>query len=373
MKVGQVVAISEKFNIPIHSSISGFVRTINQKMWTNSGKLIPCAVIENDYLDSEINIEKITEFNRENILKRIEDAGIVGMGGAGFPTFIKYKAENIETLIINCCECEPFITCDYRLMLEYPLKLINGIHYALLATNADRAVIAVKKYNIKLINTLKKYCDEKISIFTIKDKYPVGWERYLVDKIIKKKYYKIPSEVNCIVSNASTIVAINDAVKHNRPLMERMVTITGYSLKNPVNVYCKVGTNISEIIDYIEGIKNKYHRNNIIVGGIMTGKSIIDDNIVVTKSLNSIIINPHLDKQDYMLNCIGCGKCSNVCPSKLTPTEIQKYLKFKNKEELEKLGAQNCIQCGLCSYICPSRINLSFSTLKAKEFVLRGR
>ncbi len=373
VKVYQVIAKSEKFDIPIHSPISGRVISVNHKMWTNSGKLISCLVIENDFLEKKLFSDYILEeLSREKILLKIKESGIIGMGGAGFPTYIKYQANDINTLIINCCECEPFITCDYRLIIEHPMKLINGIHYGLIATNAKKAIIAVKKYNKELIKVLCNYIDNKISVVPVPDKYPVGWERYLVYKIIKKKYDKIPSEVNCVVSNASTIVAINEAVKYNKPLIERMVTITGLCLKSPVNIYCKIGTNVDEILEYIDGFKKKYHKKHMIAGGVMTGKSIIDENLIVTKTLNSVIINPHLHEQE-VFNCIGCGKCSYVCPSKLTPTEIHKYYRLKDYDELTKLCAQNCIQCGLCSYICPSRIDLSFFTLKAKDLVKRGK
>jgi len=372
IKIGQVVAISKKFKTPIHSSIAGTVISLNKKMWTNNGKLVNCIEIKNNYQEETLIEYDNKTINRETIIKSIKESGIIGMGGAGFPTSIKYNNDNIETLIINACECEPFITCDYRLIMDQTLKLINGIHYALLATNAKEAIIAIKKDKHEAIELLNEYLDEKIKIYKVPNKYPVGWERYLVNKIKKKNYNKLPTEVNCIVSNVSTIIAIDEAVKYNKPLIERMVTITGYCLNAPINVYCKIGTNVEEIINYISGIKHKYHKKHLTAGGAMTGKSIASDNLIVTKTLNSVIINPYLKKQNEIKVCIGCGKCSYVCPSKLTPTQIMKNYSIKNTEELKQLKAINCVSCGLCSYICPSRIDLTYFTTKAKELILRG-
>lgn len=372
VKIGEVVAISKKFKIPIHSSISGTVTSLSKKMWTNNGKLINCIEIKNNYKEESLIEYNNKKIDRQTILNIIKESGIIGMGGAGFPTNIKYNNDNINTLIINACECEPFITCDYRLIMDQTLKLINGIHYALIATNAKEAIIAIKKDKIDAIELLKEYIDDKIKLYLVDDKYPVGWEKYLVTKITKKNYDKLPIEVNCIVSNVSTIIAIDEAVKYNKPLIERMVTFTGYCLNAPINVYCKIGTNIEEIINYISGIKHKYHKKHLIAGGAMTGKSISGDNLIVTKTLNSIIINPYLRKQNEIEVCIGCGKCSYICPTKLTPTQIIKYYSLKDIEELKQLKSTSCISCGLCSYVCPSRIDLTFLTTRAKEFVLRG-
>ena len=372
VKIGQKIAVSKKFNILSHSSVSGVVTSINKKMWINTGKLVECIEIENDYKEDSLIKYKNYQITKETILSCIFDSGIVGMGGAGFPTYIKYNNDHINTLIINACECEPFITCDNRLIMEQSLKLINGIHYALIALNAKEAIIAIKNDKVEAIETLEQLIDEKIKIRKIKNSYPVGWERYLVNKIIKKKYNKIPLEVNTVVSNVSTLIAIDEAVKYNKPLIERMVTITGYCLNEPINVYCKIGTCVHEVLEYIGGIKHKYHKKHLISGGAMTGKAIVSDELVVTKNMNSVIINPYLKKQNNINVCIGCGKCSLVCPSKLTPTLIMKNYSLKNKEELNQLYAASCISCGLCSYVCPSRIDLTFLTTKAKEYVIRG-
>ena len=159
------------------------------------------------------------------------------------------------------------------------------------------------------------------------NKYPVGWERYLVYKVTKRKYKNIPIEVGCVVNNVSTIIAINEAVRYKQPLIERLVTITGYCLENPINVRCKIGTSLDEIIDYIGGLKHKYHQKVLIAGGGMTGKSIPVDQLVITKSLNCVTIMPFPKEYNKLSNCIGCGRCAYICPTKLTPTEIKKYLK----------------------------------------------
>ena len=172
--------------------------------------------------------------------------------------------------------------------------------------------------------------------------------------------------------NIQTIIAIYNAVKYNLPLMKRAVTITGYCLDKQVNINLKIGTNIEEILNNVCMIKHKYQKINLIAGGPMTGKSILSTNLIVTKTLNSVIINPCLENETKCLPCIGCGKCAEVCPVKLTPTEIIKYYNKKDINQLKSLKADYCIRCGLCSYICPSRIELTINTSKASDFVKRG-
>jgi len=375
VKIGQVLAKGVKTNTYIHSSISGNIISIDKKMYINSGLKVNCIEIKNDYKKECIfknNIDENNDYDKQQIINKIEAAGIIGMGGAGFPTALKYKNKSFSTLIINGCECEPFITCDYRLMIEQTIKLINGIHYILKAIDGKIAYICIKEEYQEVFNILDQYIDDKIKIMKIKNKYPVGYERYLVETITKKKYDKLPSEVDCVVNNVSTTIAIYEAVKYNMPLLSRVVTVTGYCLDKQVNIRLKIGTNIEEILENVCIIKHKYYNKHLIAGGPMTGKSIPESNLIVTKTLNSVIINPFLKKQNDILPCIGCGKCSNVCPMKLTPTQILFYYNKKDKDELRKLKANNCIKCGLCSYICPSRIELTLNTSKASDLIRRG-
>lgn len=372
VQMGQVVAKGNKTNTLIHSSISGIVTSIDKKMYINSGLKINCIEIKNDYNNNSIIENKNCIYEKNEIIKRIENSGIIGMGGAGFPTAQKYKNKTFSTLIVNGCECEPFITCDYRLMLEQTIKLINGIHYVLKAIEGKIAYICIKKNYHDLFATLNHYIDDKIKIILVDNKYPVGYERYLVEKITKKKYDKLPSEVDCVVNNVSTIISIHDAVKYNTPLISRVVTVTGNCLDKQINIRLKLGTNIEEIFENVCIIKHKYYDKHLIAGGPMTGKCIPESNLIVTKTLNSVIINPYLRRQNEVVPCIGCGKCSSVCPMKLTPTQILFYYNKNEKEELKKLKANLCIKCGLCSYICPSRIDLTIITSKASDLIKRG-
>lgn len=368
VKIGQLVALSkEKFELFSHSSISGIVKSLESKMWTNSGKLVKCIEIENDYkgdiyLDSENN-----DYTKEEFVEKIKKYGIVGMGGSGFPTYVKYSGKELDYLIVNACECEPFITCDYRSILEFTFKIVNGIHCILNAIEGKKAYIALKRKNKEIIKRLESCIDDKIEIVPVEDEYPTGWERYLVYKIFKRKYDKLPSEINCVVNNVFTIISIYDCVKLCKPLIERIVTFTGNELEEPINVYCKIGTPIKEVIEYIKGYKNKFQKNVLTLGGPMTGVSVPSENAVVTKNLSCILINKYLNEKEK--TCIGCGRCANVCPSKLTPTEILKYYKLKNNKELISLNVLNCIQCGLCSYVCPSRIELTYYMNNSKKMV----
>ena len=372
VQIGQVVARGIRTNTLLHSSISGVVVSTDKKMYINSGLKVNCIEIKNDYSNKSIIQNTNWKYDRTEIIERIETAGIIGMGGAGFPTALKYKNKTFSTLIVNGCECEPFITCDYRLMVEQAIKLINGIHYVLKAIDGKVAYICIKEHYHDLYNILNQYIDDKIKIFSVENKYPVGYERYLVEKITNKKYDKLPSEVDCVVNNVSTIIAIHDAVKYNAPLISRVLTITGYCLDRQINIKAKLGTNIEEIFENVCMIKHKYYDKHMIAGGPMTGKCIPESNLIVTKTLNCIIINPYLKKQKDILPCIGCGKCANICPMKLTPTQILFYYNKKDKDELKKLKANMCIKCGLCSYICPSRIDLTIITSKASDLIRRG-
>ena len=376
VSIGQVVAMKTgRFGLPIHSSVSGEVVSCNKKMWHSSGKLVECIQIKNDfkYTLSE-RIKPLEDLTPEAIVAQAKDCGIVGLGGSGFPTFVKYQVKQaMDYVIINAAECEPFITCDYRLILEETEKLFNGIKYIMMAVGAKKGVIAIKENKHEAIKKLSEYIVQNkildVNLHLLKDEYPAGWEKYIVQRVTNKNYNGLPSEAGAVVNNVATAIALSDAIDLGMPLVTKVVTFTGYGLKNPQNVRLRIGTNVSEVIKYLGGYADETKEYLMIAGGPMTGQTVAFESLVVNRSLGSVLISERVKVDE--LPCLGCGKCASVCPAHLTPTQIKRVLEAKDTKLLETLKPTRCVQCGLCSYICPSRINLTEAVGKAKAFVMK--
>ena len=355
------------FRIPIHSSISGTVVDYEEK-YTSNGKKVKCIVIENDFLDAiekEYENNDITKYTKKEFLKTIQDCGIVGMGGSGFPTYVKYNIDKkINTLIINAVECEPYITSDFVLIREKCEEILEAIDAVREINNIDEAIIAIKESNIELKEIIDNYIGTylKIKVTLVPDLYPMGWEKSLVKFIKKVDYERLPMEKGIIVNNVSTMYAIYEALKYKKPLTERIVTFTGENLKRPQNVMVKLGTSTSEIIKKVGGLNKK--EVTYVSGGPMMGTSIPTDDIIININDNCILV---LDKveEDIESTCMRCGKCVDNCPAKLSPVLIKEAL--NNTDKLKKLEPMRCIECGLCSYICPAKINLREKVRLAKE------
>lgn len=355
------------FRIPIHSSISGTVVDYEEK-YTSNGKKVKCIVIENDFLDAiekEYENNDITKYTKKEFLKTIQDCGIVGMGGSGFPTYVKYNIDKkINTLIINAVECEPYITSDFVLIREKCEEILEAIDAVREINNIDEAIIAIKESNTELKEIIDNYIGTylKIKVTLVPDLYPMGWEKSLVKFIKKVDYERLPMEKGIIVNNVSTMYAIYEALKYKKPLTERIVTFTGENLKRPQNVMVKLGTSTSEIIKKVGGLNKK--EVTYVSGGPMMGTSIPTDDIIININDNCILV---LDKveEDIESTCMRCGKCVDNCPAKLSPVLINEAL--NNKDKLKKLEPMRCIECGLCSYICPAKINLREKVKLAKE------
>ena len=353
----QTIGHKERFNVPIISSVSGTVVDIKDGY----------IKIKNDLLEKtekEIINRDVSKIKKEEFLDIIEKAGIIGMGGAGFPTHMKYKTDkNIELLIVNAVECEPYITADYSIMNEKCNELLEGINNIIRINTINNAILAIKKTNVEVIKKFKEIIDKypKIELRIVRDIYPMGWERTLIKEVTKKEYNILPIELGIVVNNISTIFAINNALKHDIPLVERIITITGENVKNPGNVMVKIGTSVNEILKFMGGILDD---SVLISGGPMMGVE-INKTDYIKPQMNCILVLPK-PKEENIINCLRCGKCVSACPANLAPVLIKEC---SNKEELIKLQVNKCISCGLCSYICPSRIDLRNIVNEKKEVI----
>lgn len=367
---GEIIARRKgPLTIPLLSSVSGTVVGFEEKLYHN-GNMVKCIKIENDFKErtqEKQTIEKeMSQYTKEEFLEILYNAGIVGMGGAGFPTYIKYQTDSkIKTLIVNAVECEPYITADYTIGTQAPEVILEAID-AIMEINAiDHAVIAIKKNNTKLIHALQNVIGTyvNVKIVTVPNLYPMGWEKQLVKFVTGETYERLPIEVGVVVNNISTIYAIGQALKTGSPLMERMITITGDMLKQPTNVLVKIGTSAHEVIEAIGGMKRT--KDIIcIAGGPMMGVSLPSDDVIFTADMNALVILK--DKEDLVeQTCMRCGKCVEVCPAKIEPVLIKEV--WKEKERLKTLQVNRCVECGLCSYICPAKIRVREYVRKAKE------
>ena len=369
---GSVVALREdRYAHPIHSPVSGKVIGV-KKMWHQSGKMVETLEIENNFKEEvvsdwgkSLDLDALT---KQDIVERVKNCGIVGMGGAGFPTYVKYMTPRKQKLlIVNAVECEPYLSCDNISVRRHIEKLIRGIGYILKAIGAPKAVIAIKKDKREVIDVLKKYLEHnnKISIFPLKNFYPAGWERSIVEKVTKEHYMLVPTEIGVVVNNAQTVMAVCDAIEENKPLIERMITISGEGINFPQNIFTKVGVTFRDLIDRVGGYIDEEQTGLLIAGGPMTGKTVWDDSLVITSYLSSVMV---FDKEPTIEQpCIGCGKCASVCPAFLVPTEIKRAYEDKNYVDLKKMHTLDCVQCGLCSYVCPSRVEITNYVGLAKE------
>ena len=376
VKVGTVIANrADHFGHPVCSSVSGKVTGI-KKMWHLSGKMVEMLEIENDFKDTFCDSSfKPSELTKEEVINSMKNSGLVGLGGGGFPTFAKYIDKNAEVLIINGAECEPYLTSDYAVMSNYSLKFLKGVSYMQIASNAKRVVIAIKKTKKELINKINKFINEveefnNFELCLLDDVYPAGYEKYIVQKVTKKTYDKLPISIGVIVNNAQTAYQLARIIEDNMPLVEKVVTISGEGLKNPCNVLVKIGTPINEVIEFAGGYHDNYVSGYFVAGGPLTGKGIMFDTLVVTANLSGVCALENTQKENNP-NCLGCGKCASVCPMHLTPTEIKLALSHNDVPLLKRLNATKCIECGMCSYVCPSRIEITESVVKAKELVYK--
>lgn len=363
VKMGDKI-IKTKFDSFIHSSVSGKVVEIEEHLdyKNNKAKFIK---IENDFKETNSFKDIPNKLNKQEFVNLLKESGIVGLGGAGFPTYIKYNVSDVQTLIINGVECEPYITADHITLFNKTKEIIKTLNTIDKIYNLEEIYIAIKMGNPnlkeKLIPLISKY--PKIKIVELPNLYPMGWEKSLVRYIKHTDYEKLPIEKNIIVSNASTIYSIFEALV-GIPLIEKVITVSGNSINKPTNIRVKIGTMFSDLKDTFKG----YSEDDIVLiaGGPMMGESLESDEFIIPNNLNSVIALKNT-KMINPITCLRCGKCADHCPVKLCPVLVKDNI--NNIDELKRLDVSRCIECGICSFVCPSKINLREYLRQAKKKV----
>jgi len=382
VKVGQPLGKAQAFvSAPVHSSVSGEVIAVEERPLV-TGKKALCVVIRNDGRDDSVRLEAgdLKSLSPDAIRQRVKAAGIVGMGGAGFPTHIKLNPPKpVHTILINGAECEPYLTCDHRLMVERAPELAGGMLAIIKATGASKGIIGIEENKPDAIERMQEVTKdyEQLSVVALQVKYPQGAEKQLIKAILGTEVPSgcLPADVGCVVSNVHTAIAIHEAVIHGKPCYERVVTVSGGSVVDPRNVLVRIGTPVQALLDYCGGLLGE--PATLIAGGPMTGPPILDKLGPVVKTLSGISAL-HPDEAGFDVNrpCIRCARCVKHCPAGLTPNLLGDYSNRGIMEQVIKLRAQDCIECGLCSYVCPSKRALvtwikkgkaDYAALRAKE------
>ena len=370
VKAGQLIAKGEAFiSANIHSSVSGKVEKLDN-IYDSSGFRRPCIIVkvEGDQwmegIDRSAGLKKEIALGQKEIIQKINEMGIVGLGGATFPSHVKLMVpdgKKAEVLIINGVECEPYLTADHRLMLEHGDEMLIGAQILMKALGVNRAIVGIENNKPDVIEHLSKLASAYagVEVQGLKVKYPQGAEKQLIKALINREVPsgKLPIEVGAVVNNAGTAFAVYEAVQKNKPLVERVVTLTGKSVKSPGNFKVRVGTPVSVLIEAAGGLPDD--TGKVIGGGPMMGKALNSLDAPVVKGTSGILIMPEpLSSRVEPKNCIRCSRCVSVCPMGLEPYLLEKVVKFEDFERAEKERVMDCIECGSCQFTCPAGIPL---------------
>lgn len=377
--VGQKIAEKGEFiSANIHSSVSGTVKAIEKRLVATGG-MVDSIIVENDGMYEEaapIFSGNPDELSKDEIIKIIEEAGIVGMGGAGFPTNVKLSPKNadiIDSIIVNGAECEPYLTSDYRRMVEQTDKLVKGLKIVLKIFPDAKGYFGIEDNKPEAIEALLKATEneDRIEVVPLKTKYPQGGERSMIYAVTGRKINSkmLPADVGCIVHNVDTIYAIYNAVYNGKPLIERIVTITGDAVRTPKNFQVRIGTSFRELIDAAGGFTTEPEK--IISGGPMMGFSFFNIDVPVVKGSSSLLafIKDDVSHEEPSA-CIRCGRCAAACPEHLLPMKLAALAGQNEPEEFKKLGGMECVECGCCSYVCPAKRQVTQSVRSMKKLII---
>ena len=367
---GQLAAKkAEGLSANVYSPIAGTVKGVVRHI-TAGGKKQDHILIEGDGSDESVSLAPLASLTPEAVLARIEEAGIVGMGGAGFPTAAKLNVRGrVDTLVVNAAECEPYITCDERIMLEYTGELLQGIRLCMLACGAERAVIGIEKNKPEAIAHLARQCGEGISVKPLRTRYPQGAEKQLIYGCCGRTVPEggLPADAGVVVVNVHTALAVQRAAVQNIPCYERVMTVSGGACARPGNFWVPNGTPLHAVADFCGGREDCAR---IVSGGPMMGEAVFSLKVCTSKTMSSLLF---LEEGECRLrkasDCIGCGRCVQACPMGLMPVFIDAAVLAKDFAAAKRFGAAQCIACGCCSYVCPAERYLTQSVRLGRKIV----
>lgn len=378
---GQMIAEAGGFvSAPVHSSVSGTVKAIEPRL-VATGSMVNSIVIENDNLYEEVEFisARLEDLSKPDILKRIQDGGVVGLGGAGFPTHVKLapkSPEQIEYVLVNGAECEPYLTSDYRRMMDEPEKIVDGLRIILTLFENAKGYICIEDNKPDCIAKMKELVKDipRIEVKELLTKYPQGGERTLIYAATGREINSsmLPADVGCVVDNVETVASVYNAVIEGKPIMKRIFTVTGDGIKNPSHFEVCTGTDIAELIEAAGGLKE--HTAKVISGGPMMGFAIYDLHVPCVKTSSSLLcMEKDPVSEAVHTACINCGRCVNVCPGHVIPARLATFAEHGDMESFQKFDGMECCECGCCSYICPAKRPLTQSIKSMRKMVLASR
>jgi len=358
--MGQIIGIRKDMYVPFFSSVSGKIIDKMDKYHPIVGRAVPHFVIENDHqYKQQYTLKPLSNLpTRDQIIHQIKEGGLTGLGGSGFPTYFKYQsAKDVEYVLINGVECEPYLSTDYQAAQLYAEEVIKGSEFFRIAANAQKVIIAFKQTKVAIKEALEPFLKDfpNIEIRSVPDVYPMGWERTLVRTVLHREYDKFPLEAKVIVSNLTSAIALHQLVVFGKPVTERILTLSGAGLHQDVNVKVPVGMLMSDVVKSVGG----YAMDSVtaFIGGPMSAKAVKDDQFSVQPHFGGFTVLTPISSQEE--TCLRCGACTSNCPANLQPIEIKLALDSQNTARLLKLDAMKCVECGICTYVCPSKIEVT--------------